>query len=58
MSEDKQRHLLTFLKDRAGDYLRGVAIYDADSYETIYIRDDVRAVHFEEDIDRMIDRLR
>lgn len=58
MNGDSQQHLLTFLKEQAGDYLRGVAIYDADNYDSLYVRDDVQAEHFEDEIDRMIDRLR
>lgn len=58
MSGDSHQHLITFLKDQAGDYLRGVAVYNADSYETVYVRDNVRTKRFESDVDRMIDRLR
>ena len=58
MSEDSHRNLITFLKSEAGEYLRGVAAYNADGYETVYLRDDVRTKRFESEVDRMIDRLR
>lgn len=58
MVEDSYEDLLRFLKSQAGDYLRGVAVYDSDGYESLYVRSDVQAAHFEDDVDAMIDRLR
>ena len=50
--------LVSYLKDQAGGYLRGVAIYTADEYDVVYLRDDVRSQRFENEVDAMIDRLR
>lgn len=58
MTEGPHQNLIPFLKDTAGDYLRGVAVYDTEHYQSLYVRDDVQAEHFESDVDRMIDRLR
>lgn len=58
MVEDSSEDLLRFLKSQAGDYLRGLTVYHADGYESLYVRSDVQAAHFEDDVDRMIDRLR
>ena len=58
MSEDSHQHLITYLKDRAGEYLRGIAVYNPEGYETMYLRDDVRTKRFESEVDTMIDRLR
>ena len=58
MPGDAHRNLIPYLKDTAGDSLRGVAVYDSTGYESLYVRDDVQAEHFELEVDKMIDRLR
>lgn len=58
IARDTHRNLISFLKDTAGEYLRGIAVYDTNGYESLYVRDDVRAEHFESEVDRMMDRLR
>ena len=58
MAGDTHRNLIPFLKDTAGESLRGIAVYDPMGYESLYVRDDVQAEHFESEVDTMIDRLR
>lgn len=45
--------LASFLQDRVGDNLRSVAHYDADSYDVVYLRDDVADQYSETDHDRV-----
>ena len=58
MAEDTHRNLIPYLKDTAGGSLRGIAVYDSTGYESLHVRDDVQAEHFESEVDKMIERLR
>lgn len=58
MAEEKNTELLSYLKETAGDYLRGVIWYEDDEYEIRYIRDDLRTRRLKSEVDKMIDRLR
>lgn len=58
MTEADDGELLSFLKETAGDYLRGVVWYEGDEYEIRYIRDDLRTRLLKSEVDKMIDRLR
>ena len=58
MSETGDAELVSYLKETAGDYLRGIVWYDGDEYEIRYIRDDLRTRRLQSDVDKMIDRLR
>jgi transcription initiation factor IIE alpha subunit len=58
MHRERAEDLTDFLKERVGEYLRGVGFYDADEYEVLYVRQDLRRESLKEDIDRMMDRLR
>ena len=58
MVGDAHQTLVRYLKATAGDHLRGVAVYQSDDYDVIYIRGDVRDRRFESEVDAMIDRLR
>ena len=37
MTEDTHRNLIPFLKNTAGDSLRGIAVYDTDGHESLYV---------------------
>ena len=50
--------LVEYLQDRVSEFLRGVVRYDAQSTDTLYLRDDMRDVRLQSQIDRMLDRLR
>jgi hypothetical protein len=41
MADEERSEIVRFLKQRAGDNLRGVAHYHEDGYELLYVRDDV-----------------
>lgn len=49
--------LTVYLQDRVGEQLRGVVRYHRDTLDILYLRDDVREVRLESQLDRMIDRL-
>ena len=58
MVDDSYAQLKPYLKDRAGEYLRGIAVYTSEDYTLRYIRDDLRTHRVESEIETMIDRLR
>ena len=58
MADEKNTELLSYLKETAGEYLRGVVWYENDEYEIRYIRDDLRTRRLRSEVDKMIDRLR
>lgn len=45
MVQERARRLVEFCDRRAGQYLRGVFVYDDDGIEVVTLRDDVRAVY-------------
>lgn len=57
MGRDTHHRLVTYLRNTADEYLRGIAMYDADEYDVLYLRDDLRARRFKSEVDRMVDRL-
>ena len=57
MARDTHHELITYLRDTTDDYLRGVAVYNADEYDIVYLRDDLKTRRFKSEVDRMIDRL-
>jgi len=58
MTQRVSEDLVTFLRDRAGDYLRSVVYYDRDSFELLYLRDDVEDEYTGGEIERVVDDLR
>lgn len=57
MSRENNDALTTYLKQEAGEYLRGVVSYEDDEYDIQYIRDDLRTRRLKSEVDKMIDRL-
>lgn len=51
-------NLVGFLRDRAGEHLRGVVRYDRDSHELLYRRRDVGRAFSDDDLARVVDDLR
>jgi len=51
-------NLVWFLKQRAGKHLRGALLYTEDSYEMLYLRDDLRRVRLQSEVDSIVARLR
>ena len=58
MTEGRNTKLTPYLKETAGEYLRGVVWYEGEEYEIRYIRDDLRTQRLKSEVDKMIDRLR
>ena len=52
------RELFTYLEEQAGENLRGVVQYSKDSTDVPYLRDDVREVRLQSQVDRMLRRIR
>ena len=50
--------LVTFLQERAGDYLRGVLKYDQESTDIQYLREDIRNQRIQSQFDRVVRRVR
>lgn len=50
--------LTEFLEERAGSLLRGIARYDGDSTDVIYLRGDVKKQRMRSEIDRILNRVR
>ena len=57
MVRDTHRQLITYLRDTVDDNLRGVAVYNQDAYDVVYLRDNLRTRRFKSEVDQMIDRL-
>lgn len=51
-------NLLDFLRERAGDHLRGVARYTGNETDILYLREDIKEQRIQSQVDRMINRLR
>lgn len=58
MTRGNSETLTPYLKDAAGEYLRGVVWYEGDEYDIRFIRDDLRTQRLKSEVDEMIDRLR
>lgn len=52
------KSLTTYLDDRVGDLLRGVAHYQDDELEVVYLRTDIREQRHREDIQQMLTRVK
>lgn len=50
--------LTEFLEKRAGELLRGIARYEADASDVLYLRDDVKRQRIRSEIDRILNRVR
>lgn len=48
-----QHRLTEYLRQRAGDYLRGVVQYDDESFEVIYVRDGLDTDAFRQRVDHI-----
>lgn len=48
-----QDRLTEFLRRRAGDYLRGIVQYDAESFEVLYVRDGIDTDAFRERVEHI-----
>ncbi|WP_137286194.1 DUF7522 family protein [Halorussus salinisoli] len=58
MPRERVEELAVFLRETTGEYLRGVGFYDADDYEVLYVRPDLRRETLESEIERMVSHLR
>ena len=58
MSKEDVEELTPYLKETAGEYLRGVVWYEGEEYVIRYIRDDLRTQRLKSEVDKIIDRLR
>ncbi|WP_435175670.1 DUF7522 family protein [Halorussus sp. AFM4] len=58
MDGDTHTQLLAYLRDHVDSSLRGITVYDADNYDVIYIREDLRAERVRSEVDQMVERLR
>lgn len=58
MTRGNSETLTPYLKNAAGEYLRGVVWYEGDEYDIRFIRDDLRTQRLKSEVDEMIDRLR
>ena len=52
------RSLSSYLNDRVGDQLRGVAHYREDDFTVVYLRDDIREHRHRDEIDQMLTRIK
>lgn len=50
--------LTGFLEKRAGELLRGIARYEGNSSDVLYLRDDVKRQRMRSEIDRILNRVR
>lgn len=49
--------LSTYLNERVDDLLRGVAHYQQDEFEVVYLRDDIRERRHREEVKQMLARI-
>ena len=52
------KRLSTYLNERVDDLLRGVAHYQQDEFEVVYLRDDIRERRHREEVDKMLTRIK
>lgn len=50
--------LSTYLNDRLGDLLRGVAHYQMEEFEVVYIRDDIQEQRHRDEVEEMLSRIK
>lgn len=58
MARERVEGLAEVLRERTGEYLRGVGLYDADGYEILYVRPNLRRETLELEVERMVSHLR
>ena len=58
MPRERVEGLAEYLRDRTGEYLRGVGFYDAEEYEVLYVRPDLHRETLDAEIARMVEHLR
>ena len=52
------KRLSTYLNERVDDLLRGVAHYQQDEFEVVYLRDDIRERRHREEVSKMLMRIK
>lgn len=52
------RTLSTYLNERIGDLLRGVAHYQEDGFTVVYLREDIQETRHREEVNKMLQRIR
>ena len=52
------RSLSSYLGDRVGDHLRGVAQYQGDDFTVVYLREDIKKHRHRDEIDQMLTRIK
>lgn len=57
MPSETATQLTAFLRQRAEEHLRGVAFYDPEGYDLLYVRDDIKGYRLKSEVDAMITRL-
>ena len=50
-------HLVSFLQEQAGEYLRGVLKYDRETTDVLYLREDIRRKRIQSQFDRIVRRV-
>lgn len=50
--------LSTYLNERVGDILRGVAHYQRDEFQVVYLREDIREQRHREEVNQMLTRIK
>jgi hypothetical protein len=58
MPEESATHLVNFLKEQAGNYLRSAIHYSGDDYVSLYTRDDVATLYSAEKMEPVIEYFR
>jgi hypothetical protein len=53
MPEESANRLVDFLKQEAGEYLRGAIHYTGDDYVSLYMRDDIKDLYSSEKMDKL-----
>jgi hypothetical protein len=56
--EESASRLVDFLKEQAGEYLRGAIHYSGDEYVSLYMRDDIDALYSPEGMEELADYYR
>ena len=52
------KSLSAYLNNRVDDLLRGVAHYQQDGFEVVYLRDDIQERRHREEVDKMLTRIK
>jgi thiamine monophosphate kinase len=54
MSSDATGELTSALREHAGERLRGIAVYNGDEYELLFLRKDVQQTRIKAEVDDMV----